>query len=157
MKHILKHPATNAACVSIFTAFYALVFILTSGKVEIARILYYANQNQSLAEGSFWFEWSRFLAAGHHAYIAYVMIAVTLLLVFLLQSRRRLYDEYHVARLLSCLVIAMFLMLMAIASFFILVLFDPVGIVEKFTLFITIHWITVVFADLVYVLVSKEK
>lgn len=157
MKRILKHPAVNAVCISLFTAFYALVFIVSSGHSRIAPCLYADYENLTLAEGSFLASWSRFLAAGHQRYIAYAMIAITLLLVVLLLSRRRTYDEYHVERLTTCLVIAMFLTLVAIALLYLLTLYYPSGIVEKLAFFIVIHWATVVLADLIYVLVCRGK
>jgi hypothetical protein len=44
------------------------------------------------------------------------------------------------------------LMIVAVAIFYLAILSVPNGIVEKFTLFIVIHWVTVVFADFVFVL-----
>ena len=73
----------------------------------------------------------------------------------MLLIRRRPYDEYHTANLIQCLVAAAVLTLMAIAAFYLMILSDPNGIVEKFTLFIVINWATVVLADLAYVLVCK--
>ena len=155
MKRILKHPAVNAVCISLFTAFYALIFIVSSGSNRIG--LYFGYENRTLVEGSLLASWSRFLAAGHHRYIACAMIAITLFLVVLLLARRRTYDEYHVERLTTCLVIAMFLTLVAIAMLFLLMLYYPSGIVEMLTFFIVVHWVTVVLADLIYVLVCRGK
>jgi len=151
MKSILKNPITNAVCISLFSAFYAVVFIATSGN-RLDKILYYNHGNEP-----FWSAWSRFLAAGNHAYIAYALIALTLLVVVMLISRRRQYDEYHVSILLSCLAAATALTLIAIAVFYILVLSNPVGIAEKFTFFIVVHWISVVFADITYVFLCRWR
>lgn len=152
MKSILKNPGINAVCISLFTSFYGLIFIVTSGHVEFESLLYY---NQATSIHPFWAGWSSFLASGYHAYIAYVLIAITILVVLMLLFRRRPYDEYHVANLIQCLAAAAVLTLIAIAVFYLMVLSDSNGIVEKFTLFIVIHWTTVVLADLVYVLVCR--
>lgn len=154
MKSILKKPAVNAACISLFTAFYALIFIITSGHIEFERLLYY---NRTPGASPFWTGWSNFLAAGHHAYIAYALIAVTILVALMLTFRRHSYDEYHIAHLLQCLAVAVVLTLMAIALFYLIILSDPQGIVEKFTLFIVVHWTTVALADLVFVFICRWR
>lgn len=154
MKSILKNPKINAVCISLFTAFYGLIFIVTSGHVEFERLLYYS---RSTGIHPFWTLWSNFLASGYHAYIAYVLIAITVLVVIMLIFRRRPYDEYHVDNLIQCLAVATVLTLIAIAAFYIMILSDSNGIIEKFTLFIVIHWVTVVLADLVYVFVCRWR
>lgn len=155
MNRILRHPATNAVCISLFTAFYALIFIITSKHIEFSRLMYYSRENHN--SDSFLESWSAFLDAGYHAYIAYALIAVTVLIVIFLSLRRRAYDEYHTSLLIQCLIVALMLTLIAVAVFFLLILSDANGIVEKFTLFITIHWATVVLADLVYVLLCRLR
>ncbi len=155
MKRILSSPEVNAVCISLFTAFYGLIFIVTSGHIEFKRMLYYSGAKHHA--NSFWEGWSDFLAAGNHVLIAYAMIAITILVVALLVLRRRPYDEYHTSLLSQCLAVAVVLTLIAIAIFYLMVLSDPNGIIEKFTLFIVIHWSTVVLADLVFVLLCRWK
>lgn len=154
MNRLLRNPITNAVCISAFTAFYSLIFIITSGHVELRGLLYY-NREPHIAS-TFWEAWSGFLAAGYQQYIAYVLIAITLLVVVLLLLRRS-YDEYHVQILTQCFVIALALTMIAIALFFLLIISDSNGIVEKFTMFITIHWVTVVLADLSYILICRWR
>ncbi len=151
MKRILSRPATNAACIALFSAFYAVVFLVTSQSAQFQGLLY----TGSLAP--FWGAWSGFLAAGRHTLIAYAMIAATVLVVALLLSRRRPYDEYHTAILIQCLAVACVLVLAAIAVFFLMILSDPTAALEKFTLFIVVHWVTVVLADLVYVFICRWR
>jgi len=146
MKRLLKSPATNAVCLSLFTAFYALVFHFSSG----------CHDEREYASW-FWQTWSDFLASGRQAIISWALIAVTVLVVILLVTRRRTYDEYHTAILTNCLVVAAVLILVAIAVFYLMILCDPVGIAEKFTLFVVLHWTTVVFADLAYVLLCRWR
>ena len=161
MKRALKSPVFNAVCLCLFTAFYSLIFIGASGHEGFEKILYYsryAEERQSQISGhAFLVNWSRFLADGSQKYIALVLIALTIVVVILLLSRRKPYDEYHVDRLVSCLVIAFILTMIAIALFYISVLSVSDGIVESFTLFIVIHWATVIFADLVYVLLCRWR
>ncbi len=153
MRRMLKHPATNASCISLFTAFYALIFIITSGHAEFQDLLYYGRAGQNA--DSFWAGWSFFLSAGFQKYIAYALIALTALVVALLLKRRCPFDEYHTAILTACLSVGVVLTLVAIALFYLLILSEPNGIVEKFTLFITVHWGTVVLCDLTYVLLCR--
>jgi len=49
------------------------------------------------------------------------------------------------------------LTLVAIAIFYLLILNEPTGIVEKFTFFIVIHWSTVVISNLAYVLLCRWR
>jgi len=154
MKQLLKNPLTNALGLSIFSTFYGLIFILTSGHREFIDILYYAQRGKG---SSFLESWSAFLANGYQAYIAYALIAISVVVVLMLLLRRRPYDEYHTQVLTHCLAVATILTLAAIAIFYLAILSDPNGIIEKFTLFITIHWSTVVLADLVYVIVCRWR
>ena len=151
MNRLLKSPTVNVVFISFFTAFYALVFFIASKSVSFENSLYDKKAD------SFWRAWCGFLATGNQRYIACVLIAVTVLVVILLITRRRTYDEYHTSILANCLLIAAILVLVAIAVFYLLILNDPSGITEKFTLFIVIHWTTVVFANLVFVLLCRRK
>ena len=150
MKRILKSPLTNAFCISMFTIFYALVFLLTHENIDFENSMNYGNAS------SLWFMWHTFLVAGHQIYIAYALVVVTLLVVVLLVLRRRPYDEYHTSILTNCLVVAIVLTMIAIAIFYVVILNNPYNIVEKFTLFIVMHWTTVVFANLVYVILCRR-
>lgn len=155
MKRILRLPVTNMVCLSLFTAFYALVFIATSRSTWYKNLLESGDARPGVAP--FWEGWSGFLAAGYHAYIAYAMIAITILIIILLMLRRHPYDEYHTSLLMQCLAVAAVLTLIAIAVFYLIVLGDPSIIVEKFTLFIVVNWTTVVFSDLVFVLLCRWR
>lgn len=150
MKRILKSPTANAICIGIFTAFYASVFFMTSGSMNFENNLH---SNVS----PLWSWWRDFLAAGHQVYIAGALIAVTILVVVLLMIRRQPYDEYHTSILTNCLVAAAVLTLAAIAIFYLIILDDPSEIIGKFTLFIVIHWTTVVFSNLTYVLLCRWR
>ena len=134
MKKLLKSPIFNAVCISLFTAFYAIVFMIYSGDAH-----------------------SGFTIPASFIYIACALIAVTLIVVILLVTRRRAFDEYHTSILLYCLAAAIILTLLAIAIFFLVIVNVPVQIAEKFTIFIVIHWAMVVLSDLVYVLLCRWK
>ncbi len=155
MKSLLRRPLVNALCISLFTAFYGLIFIISSGHIEFENMLYYSRISYNVP--SFWKGFSSFLTTGYHAYIAYALIAVTILVVVLLLLRRHPYDEYHISLLSGCLTVAVILTLVAIAVFYLMILSDSNGIVEKFTLFITIHWTVVVLADLSFVLLCRWR
>lgn len=137
MKRILKSPVLNAVCISLFTVFYAAVFFIGFDSKALNN--------------------SAFLSSGIHLYIAGVLIIVTAAVVILLLTRRHSYDEYHTSILIYCLAAAAVLTLVAITVFYLLILFNPAGITEKFTIFIIIHWAAVVFSDLVYVLICRWR
>lgn len=151
MKRILKSPTANAVCISLFSAFYALVFLLYAGNADIENIMHYEGSS------SFWAAWSNFLVAKNQVYLAWVLIAVSAVVVVLLLIRRRPYDEYHVSILKYCLISAVVLTLAAIAIFYLIVLSEPVWVFGKFTLFIAVHWTTVVLANLVFVLICTWR
>lgn len=155
MKHILRYPATNAICISLFTIFYGALFLFAAKGGWFTDLFYAQSANKT--DHPFLAGWSEFLSTGHLVYIAYGMFALTLLVVVLLLFRRHPYDEYHAALLVNCLAIATVLTLIAIAIFYLLILIDASGMVEKFTLFIVIHWVTVVLADIVYVILCRWK
>ena len=155
MKTLLSRPLVNAVCIGLFTAFYGLIFLVTSRHVEFESLLYYNNAKQSVSH--FWKGFSDFLAAGYHVYIAYVLIATTILIIVLLLLRHHPYDEYHISLLCGCLSVAVVLTLIAIAIFYLMILSDSNGIVEKFTFFIVLHWTVVVLADLSFVLLCRWR
>jgi len=41
MKRLLRSPVINAACISVFTTFYALIFFMTSNNIEFENSLFY--------------------------------------------------------------------------------------------------------------------
>ncbi len=127
MKKWLRNPRTNAVGLSAFSLFYAVVFWLADPG-----------------------------GAGYTA-LPFAMLAATAMTVCLLIVRKRAYDEYHTELLIQCLVIALLLTMLAIAAFFLIVLADPTGITGKFMLFIAVHWVTVVLADLTYVVITRWR
>ena len=65
--------------------------------------------------------------------------------------------KYHTSALIQCLVVSVIFMMAAVAVFYLAVLSNPNGIVEKFTLFIVIHWVTVLLADYVFVFLCRWR
>lgn len=150
MKQLIKSPIFNAICISIFSLFYTLLFFIYLRSSRFKSLLVssdYIEKSSSLMES-----WKSFLLLNNHVYIAIILIILTCIIVALLILRRRPYDEYHTAILVHCLVISLILTLIAIAIFYLMILWNPYGILEKFTLFIVINWATVVISDLVFVL-----
>ncbi len=151
MKKLLRNPLVNAVGLSLFSAFYAVIFLVTAHSQAFRDTLGFAQGTSTWAAFSGW------LYAGQHATLALVMLALTAATVCLLILRKRAYDEYHTELLIQCLVIALILTMLAIAVFFLLILTDPTGAIEKFMLFISVHWVTVVLADLVYVVITRWR
>ena len=151
MKRFLKSPAVNAISVSLFSAFYWVLFVLLDGATDYEWIKYYDGNSR------FWAGWSGVILDGWLMIFANVLTGVTILVVVLLIIRRRSYDEYHTTILTHCLVVAIVLTMIAIAVFYLIIFCEPFWIAGKFTFFIVIHWSTVVFADLTYVLLCRWR
>jgi len=151
MKRLIKSPIVNAVCIGLFTLLYALYF---PRSFEAAR---HALESGALrGDPPFWTAWGRFLAHGHGTYIMWLLVAATALVIVLLLLRRRPYDDYHAALLIHCLVVALVLTMVAIGLLFAAVL-SPGWITGKVALFIAVHWATVVFANLAYVLLCRWR
>jgi len=148
MNRFFRHPATNAVGVSVFSIFYSVIFLAFSERIQ---------SGTGPASNSFWSVWDKFLDCGGHRYAAFILIALTAVVVVLLLAKHKPYDEYHTTILVKCLAFSVILTLAAIAVFFLVVLIDPTQIISKFTLFITVNWSMVVLADLVYLLVCMRK
>ena len=153
MNRLLRHPYTNLFFVVVFSTFYATVFFITAGNERFIAAL----ATTHYAAGTLMAGWSALLASGGQAYIAGGLLVITAMLIVLLITHRCPYDEYHTAVLLNCFVVSLALILLAIAALFCVVLLDPAGIVEKFMLFILIHWATVLACDAVYTLTYGRK
>lgn len=154
MNRLLKHPATNAICLSIFSGFYATLFIVFSRvDTALSQMLYYRDPD---GPASFMTRWSGFLASGNLSYLAYGFLGLTAVVIIMLIIRRRPYDEYQMTILRNCLAVALALTLVAIALFYWFIMINPFGIVEKFTLFVAINWATVLLADIVYILLCRR-
>lgn len=150
MINLLKKPIYNIILISIFTAFYTALFLYTSGSSYHHFMEVGTSANSAMAL------WNAFLLAGNQRYIAYTLLALTVLVVVLLLFRRP-FDEYHRTLLANCLIVAMILILLCIAVFFLLVLFDPTAVVEKFMLFATLQWATIVVSNLFYLLICGVR
>lgn len=151
----LRYPFVNGAFVSIFSTFYAFILIITSNHVEFQSILYYTKAKA--ANSNNLSTWGEFLYNGHQKYIGMAMLALTVLIIVLLVLRKRSYDEYHVEILSKSFLIAGFITICLVAIFFFLILSEPIAIVEKITLFVILHWMSILVADLIFIIVCRAK
>lgn len=85
------------------------------------------------------------------------MIALSIIIIILLVFRKNLYDEYHVEILSKCFLTAGFITICLVAIFFFLILSEPIAIVEKITLFVILHWMSILVADLIYVITCRTR
>ena len=148
MNKFFRHPATNAVGLAVFSAFYGVIFLGFS-----PRLLVGTGESQNL----FWQAWDGFLLAQGLRWLAIILLVLTAIALAILLRHRSMQDEYQTALLLRCLSIAIVLALAAIGGFFALVLLDPVGIVSKLTLMVSVNWASVVLAGLVYLLVCRRR
>lgn len=155
MIKLLRYPAVNGIFIGLFSTFYSLIFFVTAGHVEFQNILYYTSD--TLKSKSFWGDWAAFLHAGHQKYIGVLIIILTLLIIGLLIKQRRPYDEYQSKILANCFMTAGLITICSVAFLLIYILSEHVGTVEKIILFTVIHWMSVLIADLVFILYCHKK
>ena len=126
---IIRNPKVNAVIILIITAFYSLVFILTSRHIEFERMLNHA----STLNNAFWNAWSDFLSQGNlkHIGYAYLVLAVAIIILFIVSG---------------------IVMVCLFPVALLLVLSDPNYAIETLTLLIVVHWSAVLIADLAYVI-----
>lgn len=145
---LLRKPIANAAIISIITAFYSLIFIITSGHAEFGRML----SHQNTLTNFFWNSWSAFLLKGNLKYIGYIYILLAVAVDILSLIRKRDYDEYQMGILENGLVIAGIVMIFLFPLALLLVLSDPNYSIETLVFLVVAHWTTVLIADLSYVI-----
>ena len=143
-----RHPATNAAGLAVFSAFYGVIFLAFSPRMLIDTVE---------SQRPFWRAWDAFLLAQGHRWLTVVLLALTALALVILLRHRSVQDEYQTALLLRCLAVAVVLELAGMGLFFALILLDPVGIVSKLALMVSLNWASVVLADLGYLIVCRRR
>lgn len=145
---IMRKPQTNAAIIIIVSAFYAVVFILTSGHLEFERMLNHSNTLNS----SFWNTWSIFMKQGNMKYVGYVYIILAMVIAILSLIRKRDYDEYQTGILEKGLLVAGIVIALLFPLALLLVLSDPNYSIEVLMFLVVVHWSAVLVADLLYVI-----
>lgn len=142
----LKNPKINALLISLVSAFYALLFIFTSNHVEFIRLFSHSKTLTS----DFWNSWSTFIQNGNMKYIGYVIIALTLTIIFLTVFRKQKYDEYQVNILAKGFIAAGVITILMLPFALLLVLSDNNYSIETLFLLLTVQWLGVLIVDLIY-------
>ncbi len=145
---LIRKPKVSAAIILTVTAFYALVFIVTSGHMELERMLHHAGTLDS----PFWSAWSDFLARGNMKYIGYAFLVLAAAIGILAGVRKRDYDEYQAGILEKGLIAAGAAMACLFPLALLLILSDPKYSIETILLLVVVHWSAVLIADFVYVI-----
>ena len=145
---IMRKPKVNAAIILIVTAFYSLVFILTSGHIEFERMM----NHTSTLTNAFWNGWSAFLVGGNLKYIGYIYIVLAGSILVLSFARKHDYDEYQTGILEKGVLIAGIIMVCLFPLALFLLLSDPGYSIETLTFLIVAHWSAVLISDLIYVI-----
>ena len=71
MIRILRYPSVNCLFISLFSAFYSFIFIITAGHIEFQSILYYTHEGQK--SKPFWGGLTAFLHEGNQKIFKYDM------------------------------------------------------------------------------------
>ncbi len=145
---IIRKPAVNAAVISLISAFYAAVFIIISGHVELVRILDHA----ATLNSGLWNMWSDFLKWGYLKYVGYAYIFLAAAIVIPTLLKRRAYDEYQCRMLEKGLIASGIVMLLLFPLTMVSILSDPNYCVETITFLVVIHWLVCLIAELAYVI-----
>lgn len=156
----LKTPYLHVAVISLFTLFYSGILLITSGHIEFQRTLYYANRGDDWTAGGAnekrWIDWANFLYKGYQQYIALIFLVLTAVIVVLLLTQYKRFDEYQIYTFQKCFMIAGLVTMVAMAKFFGDIMSIPNGALEKMTLLVIEHWTAILLADLFYVLWSLK-
>ena len=144
----IRNPKLSAVMILTITAFYSLVFTVTSGHIEFERVLSHADTLNS----AFWNTWSDFLARGNMKYIGYAYIVLALAVVVLSFLRKQGYDEYQTGILKKGFIAAGAIMACLFPLALLLILSDPNYSVEVIVLLAAAHWAAVLIADFAYVI-----
>lgn len=142
---IIRNPKISAAIILIITAFYSLVFTLTSGHIEFERML----NHQPTLKSAFWNTWSAFLARGNMIYIGYAYIVLAVAIVILSFLRKQDYDEYQTNILEKGFIATGIVMVCLFPIALICTLSDPNYSIETIMLLVVVHWFAVLIADLI--------
>ena len=142
----LKSPKINALLISVVSTFYTFLFIFTSNHVEFMRLLSHSKTLNS----DFWNSWSTFVQNGNMRYIGYVIIVLTIAIVFLTVLRKQDYDEYQVNILAKGFVTAGIITVFMLPIALLLVLSDSNYAIEVMLCLLTSQWLGVLVVDLIY-------
>lgn len=142
----LKNPKINALLISVVSTFYAFLFIFTSNHVEFTRMLSHSKTLNS----AFWNGWSAFVQNGNMKYIGFVIIALTVAIIFLSVFRQQKYDEYQVNILAKGFITAGIITILMLPVALLFVLSDRNYTIETMFLLLTTQWIGVLVVDVIY-------
>ncbi len=145
---IMRKPLANSVIITIISAFYAFVFILSSGHLEFERIL---NHSMTL-NSTFWNAWNAFLKQGNLKYIGYSYIVLTAAIIVISVTRKPDYDEYQTGILEKGLMVSGIAMVFLFLLAFLLILSDHGYAVELITFLVVAHWSVLLVADLTFVI-----
>ncbi|MBQ6867733.1 MAG: hypothetical protein IJO16_03560 [Clostridia bacterium] len=144
----LRKPAVNTAVISVISAFYAFVFIFTSGHIEFESML---NHSKTL-NSTFWNGWSDFIKNGNMKYIGCFYIVTALIIAIISLIHKKEYDEYQAGIFEKGVMIMGTVMLCLFPVALIMILSDANYAVEMLMFLVTAHWTVVLAADLIYVI-----
>jgi len=145
---IMRKPVINASVIAVISIFYSIVFVVTSGHIELERML---NHKQTLSSG-FWNGWSVFLKEGNMKYIGFIYIVLALIIVILSVIRSKNYDEYQISVLVKSFIVAGAVMVFLFPLAFLLILSDPNYSIEFMMFLVVAHWSVLLIADLFFVI-----
>jgi len=139
----------NAVFIGLMSVVYSFLFIFTSNNIEFLRLMSKSKTLQS----HFWNWWSDFIKAGNMKYIGFTIISLTLtILLLMLFKRTKRYDEYQISILSRSLIVAGIISIILIPVIMVMLLSDPNYTIETIFFFATIQWLSVLIADLIYII-----
>ena len=143
---LMKHPYVNAAITASISLLYGVIFFVTSGHLELERMLQHA---PTLNHG-FWNGWSAFIGRGCLKYIGCAYILAALCVVVLSFIRRADYDEYQAGILSVSFIITGILMVLLFPAALVLTLSDPNYAIETTLFLVVAHWSIFLAVNLAY-------
>jgi hypothetical protein len=146
----------NIFCLSFFPVFFTFCFMAHTGSTDFDWFYYYQG------ETSFWKEWSNLLIYNCHVDIALVLDILSLPIVIMFTKYHKTYDKHRVSILYSRFGTVINVSFVPMAVFYLMIfkmniLDDILWLAGKFTFFVIVHWLIVLFVNIMYIIYYRRK
>lgn len=144
----MRKPLVNLVLIAIISAFYAFVFVISSGHAEYEHIL----DHSMTLNNTFWNAWTVFLKQGKLKYIGYAFIVLTAAIIIISVIKRQHCGDCQTAIFEKGIIVSGIALTLLLPLTFLLILSDHGYAVEFITFLAVSHWSVLLFADLIYVI-----
>jgi len=147
-------------CMSFFSVYFTFSFLTNTGNTDFGYFYYYQGDNL------FWAEWSNLLVEHYHINIAFILDVLTIIIIFNLifihkqtqndVNNLNFFDYFNTISCITFLPMAVVYFLIFKTSKFYNAVWD-IWFAGKFTFFVIIHWMIVLFINFAYIILCRRK